>query len=106
MKPESSKGLKTRLSLISLGMQFLFALLIARLFIIQFVLGPQLRERSVNQTKVTIKQKNTRGKITDRNQNILAVNHDKLDIYVDPKVIKATPKNLAKQLVPILSVPE
>lgn len=106
MKPESSKGLKTRLSLISLGMQLLFVLLIARLFIIQFVLGPQLRERSANQTKVTIKQENKRGKITDRNQNILAVNHDKLDIYVDPKVIKATPKNLAKQLVPILSVPE
>ena len=70
MKPESSKGLKTRLSLISLGMQLLFVLLIARLFIIQFVLGPQLRERSANQTKVTIKQENKRGKITEPNKKI------------------------------------
>ena len=67
MTPENSRELKTRLSLISLGMQFLFVLLIVRLFIIQFVLGPQLRERSANQTKVTIKSKTKRGKITDRN---------------------------------------
>ena len=106
MTPENSRELKTRLSLISLGMQFLFVLLIVRLFIIQFVLGPQLRERSANRTKVTIKSKTKRGKITDRNHNILAVNRDMLDVHVDPKVIKTTPKNLARQLSPILSVPE
>ena len=106
MPPENSRELRTRLFLISLGMQFLFVLLIVRLFIIQFVLGPQLRERSANQTKVTIKSKTKRGKITDRNHNILAVNRDMLDVHVDPKVIKTTPKNLARQLSPILSVPE
>ena len=106
MAPEHSKRLKTRLFLISLMMQLLFALLIVRLIIVQFVLGPQLRERSAIQTQVTIKSKTKRGKITDRNQNILAVNHDMIDVHVDPKVIKTTPENLARQLAPVLSVPE
>ena len=106
MAPEHSKRLKTRLFLISLMMQLLFALLIVRLIIVQFVLGPQLRERSAIQTQVTIKSKTKRGKITDRNQNILAVNHDMIDVHVDPKAIKTTPENLARQLAPVLSVPE
>ena len=106
MTPEHSRGLKTRLSLISLMMQLLFVLLIGRLIIVQFVLGPQLRERSTNQTKVRIKSKTKRGKITDRNHNILAINRDMLDVYVDPKVIKIAPENLARQLAPVLSVPE
>ena len=106
MAPEHSKRLKTRLFLISLMMQLLFALLIVRLIIVQFVLGPQLRERSAIRTQVTIKSKTKRGKITDRNQNILAVNHDMIDVHVDPKVIKTTPENLARQLAPVLSVPE
>ena len=87
-------------------MQLLFVLLIGRLIIVQFVLGPQLRERSTNQTKVRIKSKTKRGKITDRNHNILAINRDTLDVYVDPKVIKTAPENLARQLAPVLSVPE
>ncbi len=83
----------------------LFSLLI-RVVYIESVYGDQLRERASiaqpEKDEVEIK----RGKIVDRNGEILAINRNLISVWADPSFLKISPHKAARQLAPIVGKSE
>ena len=95
-----------RLVFVLIVMQVGFLLLVGKLFKLQ-IADDATRQRTAERTwfsprTATIK----RGKILDRDRNILALSRHSLSVYADPKYIRAQPADVARRLAPVLDVPE
>ena len=91
------KNYKMRLALIFI--------LVGRLINLQLVRGKELSEKALFQ-RLKIEQVTAeRGRILDRNGKELAISIPTPAVYADPGMIKA-PEKVAKDLAPILAIPE
>ena len=87
-------------------MELCLALLIGRLFLIQYVHGRELRDRSESQRNMQVGPQAKRAKILDRHGSVFAINQELVSVYADPKALKNTPDEIARKLAPVLSVSE
>lgn len=95
-----------RLVFVLIVMQVGFLLLVGKLFKLQ-IANDATREETAGRTwfspgTATIK----RGKILDRDGNILALSRHSLSVYADPQYLRDHPADVARKLAPILNVPE
>ena len=95
-----------RLVFVLIVMQVGFLLLVGKLFKLQ-ISNAATRQGTAERTwfsprTATIK----RGKILDRDGNILALSRHSLSVYADPKYIRAQPADVARRLAPVLDIPE
>ncbi len=95
-----------RIIIVLVGLEICLGMLIGRLFLIQYVHGETLRERSAGQRKVQVGSQAKRGKILDRHGSVYAINRDLVSVYADPKTMKAELYEVARELAPLLNVPE
>ena len=95
-----------RLVFVLIVMQVGFLLLVGKLFRLQIsneATHQETAERTwLSPRTATIK----RGKILDRDGNILALSRHSLSVYADPKYMRDHPADVARRLAPILDVPE
>ena len=95
-----------RLVFVLIVMQVGFLLLVGKLFKLQ-VSNDATHEETAERTwlsprTATIK----RGKILDRDGNILALSRHSLSVYADPKYMRDHPADVARKLAPVLELPE
>lgn len=95
-----------RLVFVLIVMQVGFLLLIGKLFKLQ-ISNDATREETAERTwfsprTATIK----RGKILDRDGNILALSRHSLSVYADPQYLRDRPADVARKLAPVLELPE
>ncbi len=99
------KNYKMRLALIFFLVTGSAAILVGRLINLQLVRGKELSEKALFQ-RLKIEQVTAeRGRILDRNGKELAISIPTPAVYADPGMIKA-PEKVAKDLAPILAIPE
>ncbi len=95
-----------RLVFVLIVMQVGFLLLVGKLFKLQIsneATPEETAERTWLSPKIaTIK----RGKILDRDGNILALSRHSLSVYADPQYLRAHPADVARELAPVLDIPE
>lgn len=95
-----------RLVFVLIVMQVGFLLLMGKLFKLQVsndATHEQIAERTwFSPQTATIK----RGKILDRDGNILALSRHSLSVYADPQYLRDRPADVARKLAPVLEVPE
>ncbi len=95
-----------RLVFVLIVMQVGFLLLMGKLFKLQVsndATHEQIAERTwFSPQTATIK----RGKILDRDGNILALSRHSLSVYADPQYLRDRPADVARKLAPVLDVPE
>ena len=94
-----------RLVFVLIVMQVGFLLLVGKLFKLQISNGAT-RQGTAERTwfsprTATIK----RGKILDRDGNILALSRHSLSVYADPKYMRDHPADVAQRLAPVLDLP-
>ncbi len=95
-----------RLVFVLIVMQVGFLLLVGKLFKLQ-VSNDATHQETAERTwfsprTATIK----RGKILDRDGNILALSRHSLSIYADPQYLRDHPVDVARKLAPVLELPE
>ena len=95
-----------RITIVWIGLELCLVLLIGRLFLIQYVHGPELRDRSESQRNVQVGSQAKRAKILDRHGSVFAINQDLVSVYADPKALKEKPDDVARKLAPVLNVSE
>ena len=78
----------SRITIVWIGLELCLVLLIGRLFLIQYVHGPELRDRSESQRNVQVGSQAKRAKILDRHGSIFAINQDLVSVYADPKAVR------------------
>lgn len=95
-----------RLVFVLIVMQVGFLLLVGKLFKLQVsndATPQETAERTwLSPKTATIK----RGRILDRDGNILALSRHSLSVYADPKYMRDHPADVARRLAPVLDVPE
>ena len=96
----------SRITIVWVGLELCLGLLIGRLFLIQYIHGQALRERSENQRSTRVGSQAKRATILDRHGSIFAINQDLISVYADPKVLKDKPDEIARKLAPLLDVSE
>ena len=96
----------SRITIVWVGLELCLGLLIGRLFLIQYVHGQQLRERSENQRNTQVGSQTKRATILDRHGSVFAINQDLVSVYADPKVLRDKPDEIARKLAPLLNVSE
>ena len=96
----------SRITIVWVGLELCLGLLIGRLFLIQYVHGRELRERSENQRNTQVGSQTKRATILDRHGTIFAINQDLISVYADPKVLRDKPDEIACKLAPLLNVSE
>ena len=96
----------SRITIVWIGLEICLGLLIGRLFLIQYVHGQALRERSENQRNTQVGSQTKRATILDRHGSVFAINQDLISVYADPKVLKDKPDEIARKLAPLLNVSE
>ena len=96
----------SRITIVWVGLELCLGLLIGRLFLIQYVHGQQLRERSENQRNTRVGSQAKRATILDRHGSVFAINQDLISVYADPKVLRDKPDEIASKLAPLLDVSE
>ena len=96
----------SRITIVWIGLELCLVLLIGRLFLIQYVHGPELRDRSESQRNVQVGSQAKRAKILDRHGSVFAINQDLVSVYADPKALKEKPDDVARKLAPVLNVSE
>ena len=94
------------MTIVWVGLELCLGLLIGRLFLIQYVHGRELRERSENQRNTQVVSQAKRATILDRHGSVFAINQDLISVYADPKVLRDKPDELARKLAPLLNVSE
>ena len=95
---------KTRIMLLVIIMEACFALLIFRLFIIQYIQRDKYRKNASKQSRIVLKSKVKRGKIYSRDMRELAVNRDMVSFWADPSVINLSPQEVNNLMAPFLDV--
>ena len=95
-----------RIAIVWIGLELCLVLLIGRLFLIQYVHGPELRDRSESQRNVRVGSQAKRAKILDRHGSVFAINQDLVSVYADPKAIREKPDDVARKLASVLNVSE
>ena len=88
------------------SLELCLGLLIGRLFLIQYVHGHKLRERSEALRNTQISSQAKRAKIVDRYGSVFAINQELISVYADPKTLKDKPAEVARKLAPLLNVSE
>ena len=96
----------SRITIVWVGLELCLGLLIGRLFLIQYVHGQVLRERSENQRRTQVGSQAKRAAILDRHGSVFAINQDLISVYADPKVLRDKPGEIAGKLAPLLDVSE
>ena len=96
----------SRITIVWVGLELCLGLLIGRLFLIQYVHGQELRERSENQRNTLVGSQAKRATILDRHGSVFAINQDLISVYADPKVLRDKPDEIASKLAPLLNVSE
>ena len=96
----------SRITIVWVGLELCLGLLVGRLFLIQYVHGQQLRERSENQRNTQVGSQTKRATILDRHGSVFAINQDLISVYADPKVLRDKPDEIASKLAPLLDVSE
>ena len=95
-----------RLVFVLIVMQVGFLLLVGKLFRLQVsndATHAETAERTwLSPRTATIK----RGKILDRDENILALSRHSLSVYADPKYMRDAPADVARKLAPVLELSE
>lgn len=95
-----------RLVFVLIVMQVGFLLLVGKLFKLQIANDATFEETAertwFSPRTATIK----RGKILDRDGNILALSRHSLSVYADPQYLRDHPADVARKLAPVLGVPE
>ena len=94
----------SRITIVWVGLELCLGLLIGRLFLIQYVHGQGLRERSENRRNTRVGSQAKRATILDRHGSIFAINQDLVSVYADPKVLRDKPDEIARKLAPLLNV--
>ncbi len=94
-----------RLVFVLIVMQVGFLLLVGKLFKLQ-VSNDVMYEETAGRTWLSPKTATIkRGKILDRDGNILALSRHSLSVYADPKYMRDHPSDVARKLAPVLDVP-
>ena len=70
------------------------------------IYGDQIRERAYIVQPEQGAAKIKRGKIVDRNGEILAINRNLISVWADPSFLKVSPQKAARQLAPIVGKSE
>ncbi|MCE2395551.1 penicillin-binding protein 2 [Candidatus Poribacteria bacterium] len=96
----------SRITIVWVGLELCLGLLIGRLFLVQYVHGRELRERSENQRNTQVVSQAKRATILDRHGSVFAINQDWISVYADPKVLRDKPDELARKLALLLNVSE
>jgi cell division protein FtsI (penicillin-binding protein 3) len=96
----------SRITIVWVGLELCLGLLVGRLFLIQYVHGQELRERSENQRNTQVGSQAKRATILDRHGSVFAINQDLISVYADPKVLRDKPDEIASKLAPLLDVSE
>ena len=96
----------SRITIVWVSLELCLALLIGRLFLIQYVHSQELRERSENQRSTRVDSQTKRAKILDRHGSVFAINQGLVSVYADPKVLRDKPDEVARKLAPLLNVSE
>ena len=96
----------SRITIVWVGLELCLGLLIGRLFLIQYIHGQELRERSENQRNTRVGSQAKRATILDRHGSVFAINQDLISVYADPKVLRDKPDEIARKLAPLLNVSE
>ena len=96
----------SRITIVWVGLELCLGLLIGRLFLIQYVHGRELRERSENQRNTQVDSQAKRATILDRHGSVFAINQDLISVYADPKVLRDKPDEIARKLALLLDVSE
>ena len=96
----------SRTAIVWIGLELCLGLLIGRLFLIQYIHGQELRDRSESQRNMQVRSQAKRAKILDRHGSVFAINQDLVSVYADPKVLRDNPDEIARKLAPVLSVSE
>ena len=86
--PNSTVTTRKRLLILIISIAFLFCVLLGRLGYLQLIAGKDLQARAAEQWYRDLPLKAPRGKITDKNGEILADNLDVYSIYVRPNAVK------------------
>ena len=94
----------SRITIVWVGLELCLALLIGRLFLIQYVHSQKLRERSKEQHNTEVRPQVKRAMILDRHGSVFAINQDLVSVYADPKALGAKPDEVAHKLAPVLNV--
>lgn len=95
-----------RLVFVLIVMQVGFLLLVGKLFKLQ-VSNDATPEETAERTWLSPKTATIkRGKILDRDGNILALSRHSLSVYADPQYMRDPPADVARRLAPVLDVPE
>ena len=95
---------KTRIILLVIIMEACFALLIFRLFSIQYIQRDRYRKNASKQCRIVLRSKVKRGKIYSRNMRELAVNRDRVSFWADPSVLNISPQEVTNLISPFLNV--
>lgn len=77
--------------------------LVANLFRLQVVEGPELRQQARQQQMIYLRPFVPRRPIVDRSGNVLAIDQPVFTLYAHPKLFKVTPQEIAAQLSPIVN---
>ncbi len=91
-----------RLVLILLVLQAGFLLLVVKLYRVQVVDGTAGRDAGDYERLSRRAAKVKRGKILDRHGTILGLSRHRLHVSADPKYMRAAPREVARELAPIL----
>ena len=86
--------------------QLCFFSLLIRVVYIEAIYGDQIRERAYIVQPEQGEAKIKRGKIVDRNGEILAINRNLISVWADPSFLKVSPQKAARQLAPIVGKSE
>ena len=86
--------------------QLCFFSLLIRIVYIEAIYGDQIRERAYIVQPEQGAAKIKRGKIVDRNGEILAINRNLISVWADPSFLKVSPQKAARQLAPIVGKSE
>ena len=106
MSPRISNIHKLRAQIIFYVIVFFFLLLILNLFKVQIVDGKHYKEIAFKQHLSHIPVAGLRGKILDRNGEILAISLHPYSIGVNPRMLNLPPEEVAKKLSEILFLSE
>ena len=101
-KPFTLHSLRKRILAIFILISFLFCALIVRLFFIQIINGRSLQNKATSQWTRDISIIAPRGKIYDRNQNVLSVSYTTYSLFVRAREIK-NPTEVSTYLSTILN---
>ena len=83
----------------------LFAVLLGRLFYVQLIWGPELQEKALNQQTMDTSLSANRGKIVDRDGQVLAQSGTAYTVLLNPKSIKTDDSTrVARELSDILGM--